>query len=43
MRALRGRPDELLVAHGRSNIDLKRSDMMCMAEGEWLNDEARCA
>ncbi|GAB4818844.1 hypothetical protein N2152v2_005890 [Parachlorella kessleri] len=34
-----GNPMEQLVDHTRSNIELRRKDMACMAPLQWLNDE----
>ena len=34
-----GDPTEQLVDHTRSNIELRRKDMACMAPLQWLNDE----
>ena len=36
---LTGPPDEVLVDHPRSSIQLTRRDMACMAPLQWLNDE----
>lgn len=34
-----GPPGEILVDHKRSNIQINRKDMGCMAHLQWLNDE----
>ncbi len=37
--ATAGNPAEQLVMHERSQIEIKRKDMACMAPMQWLNDE----